>query len=468
MLGRHESFAANLGAKLMGPRLLKAMEGVFEGPIITTPAQSVFTQNPVTWLDIIEFSKTKPNEFVLTNAPGGGRCCQFMLKGVQVEITEDDWRMIVTGALDRNRLIPPQPLEEDETAELATLEILEQRLKVLIRKADEVAGKARQLKYHLNGRQSAINSRRNSQQNFSPSTGFHAVNQPGRVAGASHGYDLHTDLMQQFLAPNPPARLSSASSVPPTPGTMGTSVSTPRNSVPQSAFLPMNNRPSPNYHSEPGGRDPDEEHRGLVTPKVEKLARGDAIYPPCDRCRRLKNPCIKHLTACQGCTKKHARCVWKSLTEEELAWLRRENGEGDDDTDEQRELGRSSHSAPSSQQDPTEPRRGSDRSEDAASGGFGSRIPIGRSADDLWRKGMSSHTRQDSTDMDVDSREAHNRQPSTEHHTIALDLPNGTQEAGSRDSGARDPGTRDPVILSRMATAAVDVVTSSRGGPSGS
>jgi hypothetical protein len=459
VLGRHESFAANLGAKLMGPRLLKGLEGVFDGPILTTPPQSVFTQSPVTWLDIIEFSRAKPNEFSLTATPNGGRCCQFVLKGVQVEITEDDWRMIVSGALDRNRFVPTQPLEEDETAELATLEILEQRLKVLIRKADEVAGKARQLKYHLNGRQSAISSRRSSQ-NFSSSLGFHAVNQPGRVAGASHGYDLHADLMQQFLAPNPLPRLSSASSVPPTPGTIGTSVSTPRNSGPQPAFPSMNNRPSPNYHSEPGSRDVDEEYRALVTAKVEKLARGDVIHPPCDRCRRLKNPCIKHLTACQGCTKKHARCAWRTLTEEELAWLRREDGEGDDDTDEHRERGHSSHSAPSSQQDPGEPRRGSDRSEDTAPSGFGARIPIGRSADDLWRKGTSSHSRQDSTDMDMDPREIRNHHATTEHHSMSLELPN----------GKHDTGNRDPVMLSRMATAAsaaVDGVVTTRGGPSG-
>ena len=28
--------------------------------------------------------------------------------------------------------------------------------------------------------------------------------------------------------------------------------------------------------------------------------------------------CIKNLTACMGCTKKHARCCWKEVKPEEL------------------------------------------------------------------------------------------------------------------------------------------------------
>jgi len=33
-------------------------------------------------------------------------------------------------------------------------------------------------------------------------------------------------------------------------------------------------------------------------------------------------PCVKNLTACQGCTRKHAKCSWKSLTEEEIVFVR--------------------------------------------------------------------------------------------------------------------------------------------------
>lgn len=74
--------------------------------------------------------------------------------------------------------------------------------------------------------------------------------------------------------------------------------------------------------------DPSDTHRSLVTARIEKLAKGDTIYPPCDRCRRLRVQCIKHLTACQGCTKKHAKCGWKTISDDELSWLKREVGNG--------------------------------------------------------------------------------------------------------------------------------------------
>jgi hypothetical protein len=52
--------------------------------------------------------------------------------------------------------------------------------------------------------------------------------------------------------------------------------------------------------------------------RMESVKRGDRIMPPCDRCRRLHMDCIKNLTACQGCTKKHAKCSWKEVRLEEL------------------------------------------------------------------------------------------------------------------------------------------------------
>ncbi|KAI0384535.1 hypothetical protein F5Y04DRAFT_248547 [Hypomontagnella monticulosa] len=378
------------------------MEGAFEGSITTTPPQTIFTPDPITWLDIVEFAKAKPADFVLTPTPNGARCCQFSLKGVQVEIGEDDWRLIVSGALDRFRLVPPQPLEEDETAELATLEIVEQRLQVLIKKADEVARRARQLNYHLSGRKASINARRASQSASGPS--FQAVNQ-SIGSGASPGYDLHADLLQQFLAPSQSSghRIPSVGSIPPTPNPMGTATPTPRTSMQQQALL-GSNRPSPSYHPEPVVRDIEEENRTLVTAKIEKLARGDVIHPPCDRCRRLKTQCIKHLTACQGCTKKHARCVWKGLTEDEVAWLKGEAAGDDDDVDEPRETSSRSGFVPQSHPEFGERRRESERSDEANASRSGSRIAIGRPADDVWRKGpeapMSRHE-----SMEVDPRD---------------------------------------------------------------
>lgn len=52
--------------------------------------------------------------------------------------------------------------------------------------------------------------------------------------------------------------------------------------------------------------------------RMEQLNRGDRVQPPCDRCRRLHMDCLKNLTACMGCTKKHAKCSWKDVIEQEL------------------------------------------------------------------------------------------------------------------------------------------------------
>lgn len=52
--------------------------------------------------------------------------------------------------------------------------------------------------------------------------------------------------------------------------------------------------------------------------RMEQMNRGDRVQPPCDRCRRLHMDCLKNLTACMGCTKKHAKCSWKDVEEQEL------------------------------------------------------------------------------------------------------------------------------------------------------
>ncbi|KAI5285645.1 hypothetical protein KEM54_000405 [Ascosphaera aggregata] len=60
--------------------------------------------------------------------------------------------------------------------------------------------------------------------------------------------------------------------------------------------------------------------------RMDALARGDRILPPCDRCRRLQIECRKNLTACKGCTKKHAKCSWKDVKIEELQITRPREG----------------------------------------------------------------------------------------------------------------------------------------------
>lgn len=52
--------------------------------------------------------------------------------------------------------------------------------------------------------------------------------------------------------------------------------------------------------------------------RMEQLNRGDRVQPPCDRCRRLHMDCLKNLTACMGCTRKHAKCSWKDVEPQEL------------------------------------------------------------------------------------------------------------------------------------------------------
>lgn len=52
--------------------------------------------------------------------------------------------------------------------------------------------------------------------------------------------------------------------------------------------------------------------------RMEIMDRGQRVIPPCDRCRRLHMDCLKNLTACMGCTKKHAKCSWRDVRVEEL------------------------------------------------------------------------------------------------------------------------------------------------------
>ncbi|KAJ3574634.1 hypothetical protein NPX13_g4301 [Xylaria arbuscula] len=406
VLNRHESLAFNLGAKLTGSRLLRAMEGAFEGSITTTPPQNQLTPDPVTWLDIVDFAKSHPQEFHLSSTSTGLRYCQFSLKGVQVEIGEDDWRLIVSGALERFRLVPPQPLEEDETAELATVEIIEQRLHALIKKADEVARRARQLNYHLIGRKASIQSRHPPPQAGS-APGFQTVNSI-RPSGVNPGYDLHADLLQQFMVQTPQLlnhRMSSSGSLPPTPNPMSTASSTPRTTVHQHSFM-NSSRPSPGYTSESTVRDCEEENRTLVTSRIEKMARGDVIRPSCDRCRRLKTQCIKHNTACQGCTKKHTKCTWKKLTEEEVTLLKAEiGGEGGEDEEEAREATWKNNFT-SSHQPPSIGDHGTaiDRVSEPIVNQSGTRVVINRQTDEVWRKGPSNLPLNRDDTMDIDLR----------------------------------------------------------------
>ena len=134
VLQRHESMAGNLGARPLGPILIKRFERLFDGPprVLKSHGKEGTT---VGWLDVVEFARNKPEQFNLEKMRDGVRVCQFYTKQSRVEITEEDYQLIASGM--PQKLIPPQPIIEDEEKELGTLEILEKNLGQVVQLADQ-------------------------------------------------------------------------------------------------------------------------------------------------------------------------------------------------------------------------------------------------------------------------------------------------------------------------------------------
>lgn len=134
VLQRHESMAGNLGARPLGPILIKRFERLFDGPprVLKSHGKDGST---VGWLDVVDFAKNKPDQFNLEKTRDGVRVCQFYTKQSRVEITEEDFELIASGM--PQKLIPPQPIAEDEEKELGTLEILEKSLSRVVQFADQ-------------------------------------------------------------------------------------------------------------------------------------------------------------------------------------------------------------------------------------------------------------------------------------------------------------------------------------------
>ena len=311
--------AANLGAKLTGPLVLKSFEKLFDGPIKVVQDSYALAQSPITWLDIVTLARSNPTEFVLGDSEHGPRTCRVYIHGGQVEISEEDYRLIRSGAPER--VIPSQPIAEDESAEVGTLNILEGRLATLIKRADAVAGKARQLNYHLKSRKSAILARKavdkptaetSQARTFSPQP-FSAINARSPNPISHEAAKLQQDLLEQFTSSDhqsSPAHHSRSK-----PGRTSSDAFQSINSGPQDFDRRISHPLSASDDSIEG------QHRLRMAAKIEKLSRGDPITPPCDRCRRLGFDCTKHLTACSACTKKHAKCSWKDIKEGELQFL---------------------------------------------------------------------------------------------------------------------------------------------------
>ena len=134
VLQRHESIAGNLGACPLGPILVKRFERLFDGPPRVLKSHGKDAPN-VTWLDVVEFAKSKPERFNLERTRNGVRVCQFYTKQCRVEISEEDFVLVASGM--PQKMIPPQPIIEDEEKELGALEILEKNLQQIIQGADQ-------------------------------------------------------------------------------------------------------------------------------------------------------------------------------------------------------------------------------------------------------------------------------------------------------------------------------------------
>ncbi|KAL5115481.1 hypothetical protein ACEQ8H_006622 [Pleosporales sp. CAS-2024a] len=404
VLDRHESMACNLGARPLGPILIRRFERLFDGPprVLKTHGKDGTT---VTWLDVVEFARNKPEQFQLGQMSEGVRVCQFYTKQCRVQISEEDYVLISSGI--PQKMIPPQPIIEDEEKELGTIDILEKNLGQICQLADQVAARTRQLNHRLKGRKQAILDRRatarpappmrpaspsnvalmnggsSAQPNLAqahppqPSTtGFVAVNARPRQESNGNGTGSGTtttassssstttttttrhDLLSKFHTMSerrPPShtptnsadasRLSLAAGAISHPSTPVSNVTKPpSNSVdavqPNAARGPHMNEselhsimnspvPIPNTpssllpaasqrNSQPLEKDDGGPFKTEMVHKMESLAKGERILPPCDRCRRLHMDCLKNLTACMGCTKKHAKCSWKEVREGEL------------------------------------------------------------------------------------------------------------------------------------------------------
>ena len=133
VLHRHESIAGNLGACPLGPILIRRFERLFDGP--PRVLKSHGKESNVTWLDVVEFARNKPEQFNLEKMRNGVRVCQFYTKQSRIEISEEDHVLIASGM--PQKLIPPQPIMEDEEKELGALEMLENNLGQIVQLADQ-------------------------------------------------------------------------------------------------------------------------------------------------------------------------------------------------------------------------------------------------------------------------------------------------------------------------------------------
>jgi hypothetical protein len=421
VLDRHESLASNLGARPLGPILIKRFERCFESPpkVVASHHKNATSNSPedtahqITWLEVIEFARSHPAQFTLSTFSEGRRVCQFYYpqKQLRVQISEEDFLFINRGRCQE--LIPPLPIWEDEEKEVGTCDVLEAKLKELTNAADMIAARTRQLSHRLKGRRAAILERRAEGGSGTPakasalltttapptpladsSNGFVAVNttnpantpngrtaagemiEPIRVLGSSA--TIRNDLLRHFESlPHNQGQgrvqlrhvvvgageihshsnthkhsehdgaASNASSISPAPYSIIANETLPYSSAnpsgparpyPSNSAANTSHRPSSSTGGNPysAGHAPSKHNfsrplppalessqpfRPLCQAHMDGLPRGERVLPPCDRCRRLRMDCIKNLTSCAGCTRKHARCHWREVSRDELGAL---------------------------------------------------------------------------------------------------------------------------------------------------
>lgn len=404
ILDRHESLASNLGARPLGPILIKRFERCFDAPpkIVASHQKSNATSpsddssHQITWLEVIEFARSHPGQFTLTTFSEGKRVCQFYYpqKQLRVQISEEDFLFINSGRCQE--LIPPLPIWEDEEKEVGTCDVLEAKLKELTNAADMVAARTRQLSHRLKGRRAAILERRAEGGSGTPAkasalqtttappsssgANFVAVNTSnGRIGGGDlpepiigSSATIRNDLLRHFesLPHNqdqgrPQARThsvagagdmskadtsiapyegaSNASSLSPVPGNVlanemlayaGADSAASRTQPNSYGHRPSSSIGGGTQYSSaqtplkhnfsrplPPALESSQPFRPLCQAHMDSLPRGHRVLPPCDRCRRLRMDCVKNLTSCAGCTRKHARCHWREVQRDEVGAL---------------------------------------------------------------------------------------------------------------------------------------------------
>ena len=390
ILDRHESLASNLGARPLGPILIKRFERCFEqAPKVVASHHKGAASDPetsphqITWLEVIEFARSHPGQFTLSTFSEGKRVCQFYYpqKQLRVQISEEDFLFINSGRCQE--LIPPLPIWEDEEKEVGTCDVLEAKLKELTNAADMIAARTRQLSHRLKGRRAAILERRAEGGSGTPAKAsalqtttappssssaggaFTAVNtgKTGDEPALGTNAAVRTELLRHFESlphnqgqgrsqprhsisePTQPAsktaepardndRGNSSSLSPPPPhiDTLSYYISEGAQSRPANATNHRSNSSAGNIQSHtplkhnfsrplPPALESSQPFRPLCQAHMDGLPRGQRVLPPCDRCRRLRMDCVKNLTSCAGCTRKHARCHWRDVSREELGAL---------------------------------------------------------------------------------------------------------------------------------------------------